>query len=169
MSPALAFIVAGMDAVIAWCAFAGSWLLFAGPVYQASLELQEEGLERDRFEQMAATVPKPEPISAWWWLLPPVRFVLGRRRSTQHRRQMLAAISPDDVADLVRYLNKAFGWLLVGLGGLLLAINETWEIRERYEWPVAVFAIVCVLVAAGCLVYPATADARARKMVNHET
>jgi hypothetical protein len=158
-----------MNAVMAWCAFAGSWLLFAGPVYQASLELQEEGLERERIEQVTAGVPKPAPISGWWWLLPPVRFELGRRRSAEYRRRTMAAIGPEDMADLVRYLNKALGWLLVGLGGLLLAINETWEIRERYDWPIAVFAVTCVLVAGLCALYPAVADARARRLLGRES
>jgi hypothetical protein len=149
-----------MDAVIAWCAFTGSWLLFAGPVYQASLELREEGLERERIEELTAGVAKPAPISAWWWLLPPVRFELGRRRSAEYRRRTMAAIGPDDLAALVRFLNKAFG-------GLLLAVNETWLLRERYDWPIGVFVVICVFAAAVGAAYPAIGAARARRLLDH--
>jgi hypothetical protein len=30
-----------VDGVIAWCGFVGAWLLVAGPIYQAALELPE--------------------------------------------------------------------------------------------------------------------------------
>jgi hypothetical protein len=45
--------------LIAWCGFFGAWFLVAGPVYQAALELEEEGLERDTFA----------PRSPGWWVL----------------------------------------------------------------------------------------------------
>jgi hypothetical protein len=68
---------------------------------------------------------------------------------------MLAALDSRDLADLLQYLNKARGWLLVGLGGLLLAVNETWQLREHYEWPVAVFWVLVVGLATGCGLYTA--------------
>ena len=157
-----------MDAVIAWVAFVGSWLLFAGPVYQASLELQEEGLERDRFERVTAGVPNPEPISAWWWLLPPVRYVLERRRWKDHRRTMMTALTVAQRKQLIQYLNKTTGWLFVAFGGFLIAVKETWELSERYEWPMWVFFVLVVAVAAVCLTYTATQMAQSDRMVADE-
>jgi hypothetical protein len=70
-----------VDGVIFWCGYVGAWLLVAGPIYQAALELQEQDIERDRIQQVTAQVPAPAPVSAWWWLLPPVRYLLAQRRS----------------------------------------------------------------------------------------
>ena len=45
-----------MEQFIAWCAFLGAWLLFAGPVLQAALELREQQLSREEFESANASV-----------------------------------------------------------------------------------------------------------------
>jgi hypothetical protein len=154
-----------VDAVIAWCGFLGSWLLFAGPVYQASLELREQDLERERIEATTAAVARAPEVSAWWWLLPPVRFWLERRRSQAYRHAVLAALAPPDLEALVHYLHKAVGWLLVGLGGLLLATKETWELSEHYDWPLAVFWVGVVISAAAAMAYPAISFENSRRML----
>jgi hypothetical protein len=136
-----------VDGVIAWCGFVGAWLLVAGPLYQAALELQEQDLERERIRQVTAQVAAPAPVSPWWWLLPPVRYVLAQRRARRWRADMVAALDREDLESLVEYFDKARGWLLVGAGGFLLATKETWELREHYEWPRAVFWIFLVAAA----------------------
>jgi hypothetical protein len=134
-----------------WCGFVGAWLLVAGPVYQAALELREQDIAHEEMQAAVASVPQPPPLSPWWWLLPPVGYVLARRRSTRYREQMLNSLNPQQVEAMVQYINKATGWLLVGLGGSLIAIKETWELSERYEWSVGVFAGLTVAAAALCL------------------
>ena len=64
-----------MDEVIAWVVFAGAWLLVAGPLYQGSVELGELDIDREGIEGIKASAvraARPDPPSAWWWLLPPV-------------------------------------------------------------------------------------------------
>jgi hypothetical protein len=136
-----------VDGAIFWCGYVGAWLLVAGPIYQAALELQEQDVERERIQQVTAQVPAPDPVSAWWWLLPPVRYLLAQRRSRRWRQDMIAALSREDLETLVEFIDKARGWLLVGAGGLLIATKETWELREHYEWPQAVFWILLVASA----------------------
>jgi hypothetical protein len=140
-----------MHELISWCGFFGSWLLVAGPVYQAALELQEQAMERDEIEAAGKGVSQPPPVSPWWWLVPPVKYVLERRRDRAFRRDFLHALSPRQVESLVNFLNKATGWLAVGTGGLLLAIKETGELVEYHEhWPQWLFwllAPVMLLIA----------------------
>jgi hypothetical protein len=139
-----------VDGVISWCGFVGAWLLVAGPVYQAALELREQDIERDRIEEVTHQVAAPPAVSAWWWLLPPVRYLLERRRIRRWRGDMMAALPHEDVEALVDYLNKARGWLLVGAGGSLIAVKETLELREHYDWPQYLFwtlLVVCGLLA----------------------
>jgi hypothetical protein len=136
-----------VDEVIAWCGFLGAWLLFGGPVYQAALELHEQDIQRERFAEVTGQVPQPPSVTGWWWLLPPVRYLLERRRRRQWRDAVLAAMSPAEVEALVTYIDKATGWLFVGLGGLLIAVKETWELAEHYEWPIWVFWVLVVAAA----------------------
>ncbi len=154
-----------VDGFIAWCGFLGAWLLFAGPVFQAALELREQEIERDRIAAAMATVPKPPPVSNWWWLLPPVHYVLTRRRSDTYRNAVWAALDAEDVAALVLFSSKAVGWALVGLGGLLLALKETWELREHYEWPTAIFWLLIVLMGALSVAITAGSQGRGQKLL----
>ena len=153
-----------MDDLIAWCAFVGAWLLFVGPLYQAVLELDEQDLERDRIAATKAAVDRPVSVSKWWWLVPPVHYVLWRRKSRAYRREVMRTIDPADMQDLIHYMSKAIGWLLVGFGGLLLAVSETWQLRERYDWPIAVFwALAAVMVLASAS-YASAGRGRAHQM-----
>jgi hypothetical protein len=63
--------------------FFGAWLLFAGPLYQANLELRAEDVEVDRI-RAAKEAPAPDEVSKGWWLVPPVHRVLRRRRQEAH-------------------------------------------------------------------------------------
>jgi hypothetical protein len=137
-----------MHELILWCAFAGAWLLFAGPVYQAVLELQAEGLELERIRTLSTTIAAPPPVSAWWWLLPPVRYLLEARRRQRYQRLLADALTDDDFEALTRFLHKATGWIYVGTGGLLIAVKETFELVDGLEWPVAVFWVLIALMAA---------------------
>ena len=52
------------------------------------------------------------------------------------------------MAGLVRFINKATGWLYVALGALLIAVKETWELVEYNEWPTWLFWVLIVADAA---------------------
>jgi hypothetical protein len=148
---------ASVAGLIAWCGFAGAWLLFGGPVYQAVLELQEQDIERDRMAELGAQVRSSPPVSRWWWLLPPVWYALERRHRRQWRNAVLAAMARSEVEAFVNYIDKATAWLFVGLGGFLIATKETWELVEHYEWPEHVFWIL-----VGAMLVLATANAAFR-------
>jgi len=154
-----------MHELILWCGFLGAWLLVAGPIYQAVLELRDEDVERDRIAEVAHTVGRPTPISPWWWLLPPAAYFINKARSDRYRREVMARLSDEDFAAFLSFTNKAAGWLMVGAGGSLIAAKETWELVEGLEWATWVFwllVVVMLLISAG---HAAARSARERDLI----
>jgi hypothetical protein len=155
-----------MTGFIAWCGFFGGWLLVAGPFYQAAIELREESFEREAFEEAAANVPQPVPPSNWWWLLPPVYYLIARRRGSVQREAIMARLTKEQLDDLYSFMSKARGWVIVGMGALLIATKETWELSEHYEWSDAIFValwVVMVLIAFGSTSLRLSRDSKYRK------
>jgi hypothetical protein len=136
-----------MHWLVSWAGFAGAWLLFAGPIYQAALELTGERFEVEELDDVRSQ-PGPQQVSRWWWLVPPVWFWKQHRASEQYRRETLSGLSATAVRSLVDYLGAASAWLFVGLGGLLIAVKETGELVEHYEWETWVFWLLLVVLSA---------------------
>ena len=51
----------------------------------------------------------------------------------------------------ISFRNKAAGWLTVAFGATLLAVGETWDITEHYEWPQWVFWALLVFMMASAV------------------
>lgn len=157
-----------MHGLIAWCGFLGAWLVVAGSVYQAALELREEEFRHEDFEELEQRVTARSavpPVSPWWWLVPPAGYWLHRRRARLLRQQVFEAMTRSDVETMLSYISKATGWLYVGGGALLIAVKETWELREAYEWHAAVFWVLLLVMVLACTLNTAGRLAGARRMV----
>ncbi|MCW2842736.1 MAG: hypothetical protein JWN22_652 [Nocardioides sp.] len=152
-----------MHEAILWCGFLGAWLLVAGPLYQAVLELEAEELQVDRIRALGETVPAPPEISAGWWLVPPVRWLLVRRRRERHQQEILNQMSDDDFDAMTGFVNKAVGWLLVGAGGFLIATKETWELVVGLAWAHVAFWLLMVLMFALSIGHIAARSAHTRR------
>jgi hypothetical protein len=139
-----------LNPVIAWAGFAGSWLLVAGPVYQAAIELAAEDIERDAIQAVYENADPPVNPSAWWWLLPPAGYFLWLRSRRQHREAVLQLLTPLQKEQFVRFGNKATAWTYIAGGGFLVALTETWELREVYRWPVLAYVAVVAVMFALC-------------------
>jgi hypothetical protein len=145
-----------VDKVIAWITFAGAWLLVAGPLWQGSVELTELDLDREEIQGKAAAVQAAQARpSPWWWLLPPVMFVLYRRSYQAAQQAMLAQLTPTQREQMTRFQSKATGWFTVAAGAALLAAGDTWHVVQQYGWPVwffwllvAVMLVVAVIPTA---------------------
>jgi hypothetical protein len=135
-----------MEQFVLWCAFLGAWLLFAGPILQAALELREQEMSREELESATASVEREPSVSAWWWLVPPVYYWLNHRRSDRMNKAMVKLLTPRQMSGLIDYVNKATGWLFVGVGGLLIGIKETWALSEHYGWPLVAYWLLVVLM-----------------------
>ncbi|MEO8094779.1 MAG: hypothetical protein ABI632_07590 [Pseudolysinimonas sp.] len=139
-----------MDLFIHWAGFAGAWLLVAGPLFQAAVELRDEDLDREQFERAKTDLPQQERISNWWWLLPPVAYFRNRRRNDEYQRAVMAALPATTREQFLGFMTKANGWFTVAAGAFLIALKETWELAEAYELPVTIYwiAIVVLSIAA---------------------
>jgi hypothetical protein len=140
-----------MDYLIAICAFLGSWLLVAGAIHQAALEFQEVEFDREEFAAATSSVPAPERVSAWWWLLPPVAYLLQQRRNKTYHAAVLKVLGPEQRTTFVAFQNTAVGWLVVASGAFLLAIKETWQLCLTFDWHVAVFWLLVVVLPLFCV------------------
>jgi hypothetical protein len=131
--------------VISWGALFGAWLLFIGAIYQAALELRAHVIERDRIASIGSKIAIPPPVSPWWWLVPPWKYVLERRRATAYRNDYMQAMSVEDFTSLIAFHDKGLGWSSVALGAFLLAANQTFTFCGDRGWS----HLVCGLSIGG--------------------
>ena len=155
-----------MNEAIAWATFAGAWLLVAGPLYQGSVELSELDFDREGIQGKAAAVQAVQDRpSAWWWLLPPVMYVLRWRWYKALQQAMLAQLTQAQREQLTSFQSKTAGWFTVAAGATLLAAGETWQIVRHYGWPAWVFWLLVVVMLAAAVLTTAVlmiSDARMR-------
>ena len=157
-----------MNEVILWARFLGAWLLVAGPLYQGAVELDELDFDREGIEGIKASAleaAKGAP-SAWWWLLPPVMYVLHRRWTRRFRAATWAQLSGVQREQLSSFRNKATGWFTVAAGALLLAAGETWQVTRDRGWPVWVFWLLAVAMLLAAVLNTAVrmiGDAQSRR------
>ena len=140
-----------MEIVIVLCGALGAWLLVAGPIYQAAVELGEMDFDHEGMEAIESSVPTPARMSPWWWLFPPAAYFKQRSIAAQHRQAVMEALGDEQRAQTVAFLNKAKGWFTVAAGALLIAIKETWELSELLEWPAYAFWVTIVLAGGVCI------------------
>jgi hypothetical protein len=129
-----------------WLALLGGWLLFAGPVQQAVLELRAEQVEHDRLSRRQQLVSRPASVPAWLWLLPPVALVLHRRRVTAFQHEYFKSLDIDQRRDLIGFLNLASGWSIVAAGAWFIALSETYSITHEHGWSLVWFAVISIAV-----------------------
>ena len=137
--------------LIAWLGFAGSWLLVAGPLYQGVIEFREQEVDREDFDEAIHGVTPSQPPSSWWWLLPPVMLSLRRLRNEAYRREVRARFTPEQQGQFYGIFEKATGWFVVAFGALLLAIKETRDLHDGYDWPLWSFVALVVVALALCV------------------
>ena len=135
-----------MNQVTAWAGFLGAWLLVAGPLYQGALELLEEDIDREGINASIARIPRPDPPSPWWWLLPPVMYLIRHYRSKAFREAALAQLTQAQRDQATSFLNKASGWFTVALGAALLATEQTWQVVARQHWSAWLFWILIIVM-----------------------
>ncbi len=140
-----------MPHVIAWCGFLGAWLLVAGPLDQAVREVAEQEFDHEVFDEAKARVDPPPPVSKWWLLLPPVWYYLRARRESIYRHLVGEALPDEDLLAFLTVKDVLNAWLYVAVGGFLIAVKETWELHEAYEWPEWSFFLLAAFMLVFCV------------------
>lgn len=144
-----------MSTIITCCGLFGVWLLFAGPVYQAALELRDHNMAYDHIATVRKSIVRKH--TSWlWWLVPPVRMWLERRRSRAFAHAFLVALPNEHVGPLLAYLDKAAAWMFVAGGALLLAIKDTLVWVRSEGWPMWIGTTGCLVLFAICVGITAT-------------
>lgn len=136
--------------------FSGAWLLFAGPIYQGALELQDENIEFDRLRAASSKVEKPASASILWWFIPPVKLHLEYRRRREYEKRILDILTKEDLEAFISYRSKASAWMFVALGGFCIAVNETYALTQRLAWNRAALlgvVVIMLLVSITNLIY----------------
>jgi hypothetical protein len=157
-----------MPQAIAIFGFLGAWLLVAGPLFQAYLELREQEVDRESWDRANKAIPKPDGFSAWWWLLPPVAWFKQQARNRAHQREVMKALDQHVTEQAVTFFNKANGWFIVAGGAALLGVKETWELVEVWDWPGWVFWVLVVVCPMLCVANLAARAIQSERMLGHE-
>ena len=155
-----------MGDLILWATFTGAWLLVAGPLYQGSVELTELEFDREGIQGTAAGLPSaPGRPSGWWWLLPPVMYLLQRRWYNAMRQATLAHLTPVQRRQVTSFESKSVGWFTVAAGATLLASNETWLVTQHYRWPVWLFWLLFIVMLTAAVLNTAALMGRVRSEI----
>lgn len=146
--------------------FIGAWLLFAGPIYQAALELQDEDIEIDRVKLTGAKIKKAAQVSLWWWLLPPAKIYMERKRSHKYWTRYIKTLPSNEVEALVSYRSKANAWLFITVGGFFIAISQSYSLAKEEDWNNYLLALIIIFMFFLSILNLVTRLRRARKIVN---
>jgi hypothetical protein len=157
-----------MEYFIVVVGFLGGWLLFAGPLRQAWLELREETFDHEEMEHVVEAVPKPPRVSTWWWLLPPVAWIKARNGQNEYRKAVTALLTDEQREHWVSFNNKATAWFVVAGGAYLIAVKETWEAVGEFDLWVGLFWILIVILPIISVVTLALLAAQTEKQLGHE-
>ncbi|HEY0816149.1 MAG TPA: hypothetical protein VGE11_22980, partial [Pseudonocardia sp.] len=60
------------------------------------------------------------------------------------------ALSDHDLAAITSYADKAVGWMFVAVGGLLLALDQTYRLTDDHSWPTAAFWPLSAVASTSC-------------------
>ncbi|GAA1089237.1 hypothetical protein [Tsukamurella spumae] len=134
-----------LETAIRWVAFFGGWLLVAGPLIQARLELEAEGQELSGIQSLLRATLPPSRLSRWWWLLPPLALYLTRRRQTAYLATLNEKLTPEQRHGLWHFFAVARAWMIVASGAFLIALKETYELAHHHHWPAPAFWGLCVI------------------------
>ncbi|OFI47693.1 hypothetical protein BG262_08285 [Floricoccus penangensis] len=138
-----------MEKFIVIISFIAKWLLFAFPLYQAYIELSEQERVVGRFTKKSKKYPK---ISPWYWILPPLKLELEKKRGIAILSESL--ISNKDFEEAIVFGRKATAWFYVALAGMLEGITAIYELAHAFDYHISFLMLILlsVLMVIICVV-----------------
>lgn len=118
-----------MEVIVDVVGFIGIWLLFSFPLYQGCMELTAQSIY---FSTKVTTILHVTKVSPWYWLFPPLKVYLEKKRVLQAIR--LHDIEAKIAHKLILYFDKATAWFYVSLAGLLNGVYFTFDLGRTYGW-----------------------------------
>lgn len=138
-----------LETLIRWGAYLGGWLLVAGPLIQARLELDAEATELSGIRDVVRSTAPPSRLSRWWWLVPPVAMYLTRRRQSAFLDTLGERLDAAQRARLAHFFAVARAWMIVACGAALIAVKETYELAHHEHWGAVGFWVLILIAAVG--------------------
>lgn len=134
----------------------GDWLLFAGPLLQAAIELREEADGWDDVHKHLREAVKsddwPKRVSFLWWLLPPVKIHLERKRSDKAQSIISRELSEDELKMFRVFGLKARAWVIVSGGAWLMALATSYQVLSQdFGFSLISWLISMILISFICL------------------
>lgn len=155
-----------MDEFIVFIAMLGSWLLFAGPVYQAYIELHDAELKfveiRKNLYETSKQV-KQEKISKWFWILPPLAVIITYIKTQNYRDEVIRHLDRENFELLQKFSEKARGWVVIGWGAFFIAVKETYEFVKELDLSYPIFFTLVIGFALSSFAYTLINTFRVKK------
>ena len=134
----------------------GDWLLFAGPLLQAAIELREEADGWDdvhkHLRQATRSDDWPKRVSFLWWLLPPVKVHLERKRSDRARSIISRELSDEELKMFRIFGLKARAWVIVSGGAWLMALATSYQVLcGEFHFSLIGWAVAIIFISFACL------------------
>lgn len=139
-----------MDSVILVFEMIGAWLLFGAPLLQATTELYEEvsGWDKIRKKYDVSNRKGIKKHSFWWWLLPPLKIYLEKRRIRKIKQHYAdTKLSAATHKELRQFSLKVNGWSGVTLGGWLMALSTTWTFTEKCRMSIGIWLVLVIFLS----------------------
>lgn len=130
-----------MDNLMLFFSFFGNWLLFTFPLFQGCLEIKEQANTIDILTEQNSDYKK---VSPWYWLLPLWKLSLEKKRALTIMRH--AALSQQQMRQMLLFFDRATAWFFVSLAGLLGGIAATHALIEQFFPHLSVWGLVIAVV-----------------------
>jgi hypothetical protein len=127
----------------------GAWLLFIGPTRQAAIELMKEANEMSEIMKSIKSNARNiqiKRVSNFWWILPPVKIILTKINQRKQWDSVTENLSTGEFKSLSHFRTLASTWSCVAFGAWLIALKETFEMCEHFEFSMFIYIAIVAIV-----------------------
>lgn len=147
--------------------FIAEWILYAFPLYQGIMELYDE---EEAVKAIAHHIDKEKKVPNIFWLFPPLKVYLERRRLLKVIRKSIK--KTNNIHAILGFYNKAVAWFMVSLAGLFKSVEATYSLYDTVSYKKStVFFLVmlgsCFILSTFYIVYRVKKNYRIEQTINN--